>query len=148
METSVDVGVTIKASLTDAEEEEYITNHVTALEATGIVFKTSTSLPLTALPLRRLITSCRFRVTVLSTAQQHAALNGYISIALKLIRNSTVATCRCGKISGGVIEVIRVIGGVGKTLPLCLPLRQVQWHLRSCTNIAIKVPMRASGKVV
>ena len=37
MKTSVDVGVTVKASLTAAEEEEYITNHVTALEATGML---------------------------------------------------------------------------------------------------------------
>ena len=60
-----------------------------------------TSLPLTTLPLHRLITACRFRVVALSG---HAALAFSPSdIALKLNRSQLSAICCCGQ-SGKVID--------------------------------------------
>ena len=70
------------------------------------------SLPLSALPLRRVITACHFRVAALSS---HAAtVFSLSSIAPKLNRSQLSPICRCGQSGQDTDWLLR------RCLPLCL----------------------------
>ena len=100
-----------------------------------------TSLPLAALPLRRMIIACCFRVTALSG---HAALAlSQSGIAPELNRIQLSAVCCCGQ-SSGVIDLL-----ARRCLPLGLPSASLwQVVLAQLYNDHHQSGNAASGKLV